>query len=258
MTIEAPSGCTFPPYSHAAKNNAPFEMKKWIFGLTLIMIVAGVTAFFYARLNVTDYRFDVKSDAIKAPVEVIFDDMAVPHIYAENEKDAMHALGYVHASERLWQMDLLRRAGAGELSELLGAEMVENDQYLRSLGMREAAVRTAAAFEADAPAEIQAAMGAYLSGINAFIGLDKRPFEYQLLGEDPRPFTTQDVYCATGFMAYSFAIHLKTEPILDWMKHNLGQVYWDDLALGQDGFTRIPLRVDSTRAPGCFRIVLAG
>ena len=222
-------------------------MKKWIFGLTMVAIVAGLTAFFYTQLNVTDYRFDVKSDAIKAPVEVIFDDMAVPHIYAENEKDAMHALGYVHASERLWQMDLLRRAGAGELSELLGAEMVENDQYLRSLGMREAAVRTAAAFEADAPAEIQAAMGAYLSGINAFIGLDKRPFEYQLLGEDPRPFTTQDVYCATGFMAYSFAIHLKTEPILDWMKHNLGQVYWDDLALGQDGFTRIPMSVDSTR-----------
>ena len=80
--------------------------------------------------------------------------------------------------------------------------------------------------------------------------LDKRPFEYQLLGEDPRPFTTQDVYCATGFMAYSFAIHLKTEPILDWMKHNLGQVYWDDLALGQDGFTRIPLRIDSTRGSG--------
>jgi hypothetical protein len=125
----------------------------------------------------------------------------------------MHTLGYVHASERLWQMDLLRRAGAGELSELLGADMVENDQYLRSLGMREAAVRTAAAFEADAPAEIQEAMGAYLSGINAFIALDKRPFEYQLLGEDPRPFNTQDVYCATGFMAYSFAIHLKTEPM---------------------------------------------
>ena len=247
MTIEAPSRCTFPPYSHAAKNNAPFEMKKWIFGLTLVAIVAGLTAFSYARMNVTDYRFDVKSDAITAPIEVVFDDMAVPHIYAENERDAMHALGYVHASERLWQMDLLRRAGAGELSELLGADMVENDQYLRSLGMREAAVRTAAAFEADAPAEIQAAMGAYLSGINAFIGLDKRPFEYQLLGEDPRPFTTQDVYCATGFMAYSFAIHLKTEPILDWMKHNLGHVYGNDLALGQDGFTQIPTTVDSTR-----------
>ena len=68
-------------------------MKKWIFGLTLIMIVAGLTAFFYARMNVTDYRFDVKSDAIKAPVEVIFDDMAVPHIYAENEKRCDACIG---------------------------------------------------------------------------------------------------------------------------------------------------------------------
>ncbi len=210
----------------------------WVFTGMVFLVVASV--FLFAYFNAPDYNFELSSDAVSAPVEVIFDDMAVPHIYAETESDAMHALGYIHASERLWQMDLLRRAGAGELSELLGADMVENDQYLRSLGMRAAAVRTAAEFEAEAPAKIQVAMSAYLSGINAYIATEKRPFEYQLLGEYPRPFTTRDVYCSTGFMAYSFAIHLKTEPILDWIKHNLDAVYWNDLAVGQEGFIRIP------------------
>tara|TARA_B110000503_G_scaffold94920_1_gene142907 strand:+ start:419 stop:2791 length:2373 start_codon:yes stop_codon:yes gene_type:complete len=222
-------------------------MKKFLWGLLALILFGIAVVFGYTRINTTDYNFQLISDGVSAPVEVIFDDMAVPHIYAETEADAMHALGYVHASERLWQMDLLRRAGAGELSALLGEDMIENDKYLRSLGMREAAVRTAAEFEVEAPVKIQQAMNAYLKGINAFIAADNRPFEYQLLGEEPRPFTTHDVYCATGFMAYSFAIHLKTEPILDWMKHQLDSVYWNDLATGQQGFTRISANDDEVK-----------
>ena len=78
-------------------------------------------------------------------MEIVFDDMAVPHIYAESEHDALHALGYVHAMERLWQMDLLRRAGGGRAVGsvlLLGPDMIDNDKYLRTLGMRKTADRT--------------------------------------------------------------------------------------------------------------------
>ena len=92
-------------------------------------------------------------------------------LYAENESDALHA-GYVHASERLWQMDLLRRAGGGELSALLGEDMVSNDQYLRTLGMREAADRVAE-FLADGPQRIKDGMAAYLAGVNRFIEEDR-------------------------------------------------------------------------------------
>jgi penicillin amidase len=106
--------------------------------------------------------------------------------------------------------------------------------------MREAAERTSGAFEESAPAAIQAAMHAYLDGVNAFIAEDDLPFEYRLINAEPEPFTVRDVYCATGFMAYSFAIHLKTEPILDWMKNSLDPAYLVDLAWGQDGFTHIP------------------
>ena len=206
-------------------------------GLLLVLLLGYV--FYFFQTSGTDYGFTLTSDDVSAPVEVIFDDMAVPHIYAERESDAMYALGFVHASERLWQMDLLRRAGAGELSALLGPDMVQNDQYLRTLGMREAADKVTASFDAEAPARIQEGMAQYLAGVNRFIAEGKTPLEYQLVGVDPEPFDIHDIYCATGFMAYSFAIHLKTEPILDWMKENLGAAYMADLALGPEGFTRI-------------------
>ena len=209
--------------------------------LVAILLVCAIAVFAFVKHFEPDYAFEISSDAVSAPVEVIFDDMAVPHIYAQNEADGMYALGYVHASERLWQMDLLRRAGAGELSALLGEDMIENDKYLRTLGMREAAIRTAEDFENDAPAEIRVAMRAYLDGVNAYIAEGTRPVEYLLVGQEPRPFTIRDVYCSTGFMAYSFAIHLKTEPILDWMLTELGPEYFEDLATGPDGFTRIPV-----------------
>ena len=220
-------------------------MNKILLGLIATGLVLVLVWQVFAARSATDYNFQRATPSVMDEVEILFDDMAVPHIYAASEEDAMYALGYVHASERLWQMDLLRRAGAGELAALLGADMIENDRYLRTLGMREAAVRTAADFEASAPEHIQAAMSQYLAGLNAFIAEDNRPLEYLLVGADPRPFTVRDVFCSTGFMAYSFAIHIKTEPILDWMKHHLDAKYASDLALDQAGFTRIPTAHDS-------------
>jgi len=188
-----------------------------------------------------DYGFDLSSNALAADVEIVFDDMAVPHIYAESEHDALHALGYVHAMERLWQMDLLRRAGGGELSALLGPDMVDNDKYLRTLGMRKTADRTVEQLKGDLEnAHIVDAMQAYLDGVNAYIASGELPFEYRLINAKPQPFDLHDVYCATGFMAYSFAIHLKTEPILDWMVNHLDSARIADVYWNEDGYQRIP------------------
>jgi penicillin amidase len=80
--------------------------------LTMLFSLVYITT----RTIAPDYNFEFATTQVGSDVEVVFDDMAVPHIYADSEPDAMYALGYVHAMERLWQMDLLRRAGAGELS----------------------------------------------------------------------------------------------------------------------------------------------
>ena len=139
----------------------------------ILLVVAVMVTMLSSLVYITtqtiapDYGFDLTTNAVLNDVDIVFDDMAVPHIYADSETDAMHALGYVHAMERLWQMDLLRRAGGGELSALLGPDMVENDKYLRTLGMSQAAKRTVERIEADTTiAELKASMQAYLDGIN--------------------------------------------------------------------------------------------
>lgn len=218
-------------------------MKKTVIFLYVfvgIFLLLGVSLYLFIQSSSTDYNFEIVSSDIGHDVKIVFDDMAVPHIYAESESDAMFALGYVHASERLWQMDLLRRAGGGELSELLGADMIENDRYLRTLGMRDAAVKDAALFEHTSSEKTKSAAHSYLKGVNTFIGEENYPVEYLLLGETPQQFQIVDMYKVAGFMAYSFAIHIKTEPIVDWLKTNFDSTYLSDVALGVQGFTKIP------------------
>ena len=83
-------------------------------------------------------------------------------------------------------------------------------------------------------------MQAYLDGVNAYIASGELPFEYRLINAEPQPFDLHDVYCATGFMSYSFAIHLKTEPILDWMANHLDSALIADVYWNEDGYQRIP------------------
>jgi penicillin amidase len=213
-----------------------------IAGLFLVLCLA---LFVLIQTSATDYNFDISSSDIGSDVRIVFDDMAVPHIYAESETDAMYVLGYVHASERLWQMDLLRRAGGGELSELLGAEMIENDKYLRTLGMRKAAIKDAIDFENTTSKKSKSAALSYLSGLNKFISEGNYPVEYKILGASPKEFNIVDMYKTAGFMAYSFAIHIKTEPIVDWIKTNFDSTYIADVAFGLMGFTTIPTQNSS-------------
>ena len=224
---------------------------------TIILVMAVTVTTLLTLIYITtqtiapDYGFDFATEAVMADVEILFDDMAVPHIYADSESDAMHALGYVHAMERLWQMDLLRRAGGGELSALLGPDMIENDKYLRSLGISQAARRTIRQVDADSTAAVvKTAMQSYLDGINAFIATGELPLEYRLINAKPEPFDLHDMYCATGYMSYSFAIHLKTEPILDWMARNLDSTLIADVYWNQDGFQHIPPGEESQDVSG--------
>ena len=221
------------------------KIKIFLYVIAGIFLVLCVSLYLFMQTSATDYNFDISSSDISSDVRIVFDDMAVPHIYAQSEIDAMYALGYVHASERLWQMDLLRRAGGGELSELFGEDMIENDRYLRTLGMRKAAIKDAAEFEKTTSKKTKVAALAYLAGVNKFIDEEKYPVEYKILGAIPKKFEVVDMYKTAGFMAYSFAIHIKTEPIVDWIKTNFDSTYLADVAVGVKGFTKIPTQNSS-------------
>jgi len=117
------------------------------------------------------------------PVAIIRDRYAVPHVYAERVDDAFFALGFLHAQDRLWQMDLSRRAGSGRLAEVFGPDMLEQDRFIRTLGLRRAAVANLAQLDA----ATLASLAAYAKGVNAYLGQDMvLPIEFYLTGA-PRP-----------------------------------------------------------------------
>ncbi|MBK7134496.1 MAG: penicillin acylase family protein [Bacteroidales bacterium] len=111
------------------------------------------------------YDGEISLSSLKAEVTIYRDVRGMPHIYAENEHDLYFATGYVMAQERLWQMDLIRRATTGRLSEMFGASMVQTDLFLRSL---EITNKSKMILGSEDPAIIDC-MKAFADGVNEYI-----------------------------------------------------------------------------------------
>ena len=131
---------------------------------------------------------------------VTFDRFAIPHIDARSDADAFAALGYLHARERLWQMELFRRAAEGRLAEVLGPAAVASDRYLRTLDIPLAAERSLAIL----PAATQALLAAYVRGVNRWIAGRPRPLpaEFQVLRFAPEPWTARQSLEIARMMAW--------------------------------------------------------
>lgn len=127
---------------------------------------------------------------LKKPVEVVYDDLLVPHIFAENMEDALMAQGYITAQNRLWQMDISTRQAAGRLSEILGPRTLNRDRLIRRRGLPLAAENDWKAWQQDP--ETARRMKAYAAGVNAWIDQlspATYPLEFKLLGYAPEPWS---------------------------------------------------------------------
>lgn len=160
---------------------------------------------------------------LQGTVTVRYDDRGVPHIRAENETDLYRALGYVHAQDRLFQMEIMRRLARGELAEVLGPKVLETDKLFRSLRIRERALSYVEHIDHDSKA--WKALQAYLDGINQYQDSHASPMEFDVLGIPKRPFTAEDTISVAGYMAYSFAAAFRTEPLLTYVRDQLGSDY---------------------------------
>jgi len=141
-------------------------------------------------------------------VSVVYDDRAVPHVFAASELDAFRALGYVVARDRLFQLELQTRATAGTLTELLGRGALESDRSQRSVGLAWSAEREWAA--TDSTSRTARAARAYAAGVNAWIeGLSARdlPLEYRLLGARPMRWKPQYTLYLMKRMGYTLAFN---------------------------------------------------
>jgi penicillin amidase len=176
--------------------------------LALVVIAAGVGTWLVRRpWPQTEGNLQVAG--LTAPVQVIRDRVGVPQIYAQNEHDLFFAQGYVHAGDRLWQMEFNRRIGAGTLSAVLGSGTLEIDLFMRTLGLRRAAEQEAALLEDDTRAILQA----YADGVNAYVDTHRSrlPLEFTILGVDPAPWTPADTLVWGKVMAYNLCGNLDYE-----------------------------------------------
>ena len=141
--------------------------------------------------------------------EVLRDSFGVPHIYAANDYDLFFLQGFVTAQDRLWQMDIYRRAASGRLAEVLGEPALESDRFMRTLGLARAAALDRAAISASTLAALQA----YADGVNKFLEQhgESLPVEFLILGYKPEPWSVQDSLTIGKLQLYDAAGNYKLE-----------------------------------------------
>jgi penicillin amidase len=198
-------------------------MKRSLIILVIVvaLLAAGGGWYIHSKQPVRDGEIVISY--LQAPVSVRYDERGVPHIRAEHEADMYRALGYVHAQDRLFQMEMLRRLARGELAEVMGPRLIETDKLFRSLRIREHAAAYVARQDKNTPT--WQALQAYLDGINQYQDSHPRPMEFDALGIPKRAFTAEDTVSVGGYLAYSFAAAFRTEPLLTYVRDQLGPDY---------------------------------
>lgn len=175
-----------------------------------LLLVAAAGSYWYLRQSLPVYAGTVTVDGLFADVEIVRDADAIPHIIASNRRDALFGLGYVHAQDRLWQMEFQRRIGQGRLSEVLGAAALPQDRFLRTVGFGRAARSAWQHLSVDARADTNA----YVAGVNAFISTHhgrQLPPEFTLLRFEPEPWSGEDVLVWVKMMAWDLSANYSFE-----------------------------------------------
>ena len=198
-------------------------MKRSLTVLVVLILALAAGGGWYLYSKQPSRQGQVELERLQGSVTVRYDERGVPHIRAENESDLYRALGYVHAQDRLFQMEVMRRLARGELAEILGPKLLDTDKLFRSLRIRERAASYVASLDKQSPA--WKALQAYLDGINQYQDSHAAPVEFDVLGIPKRPFTAEDSISVAGYMAYSFAAAFRTEPLLTYVRDQLGADY---------------------------------
>ncbi len=171
--------------------------------LVVLIVAGGAGGYWFVTKSHPLVNGTLRVPGLRAQVEIVRDAMGIPHIYAYNADDLFFAQGYVHAQDRLWQMDYNRRIGHATLSEVLGSGAIEYDRFLRTIGLARAARADYAALSA----EDRRPLEAYARGVNAFIEQNRNnlPIEFTLLGYMPAPWEPVDTIVWGKVMGYQLS-----------------------------------------------------
>jgi penicillin amidase len=190
---------------HSTRSRRPLRV---ILAVVLVVALLFTVAWLYARTSLPQTNGTLQVNGLDGAVEIVRDRAGVPHIFAGTDHDAVFSLGYLHAQDRMWQMEMSRRTGAGRLSEVLGEAALPIDKFLRTLGTYRAA---AVAWPALEP-RTQSMIEAYVAGVNAWLDEGHTlPPEYWILGFTPEAWTPIDSIVWSKMMAWDMGSDYDTE-----------------------------------------------
>jgi penicillin G amidase len=180
-----------------------------------------------SRDSFPQFEGSLKLEGLQKPVRIYHDAHGVPHIYAENLTDLLFAQGFVHAQDRLWQMDFNRRLVSGRLAEIAGSLALSVDRWLRILGLRRVSEQEPELLD---PASL-ALLDAYAQGVNARIAQGRLPIEFFLLGYRPEPWSPVDSLSWSKMVAWGLSGNWESELLRQELIERLGAEKASDLEL---------------------------
>ncbi len=178
-------------------------------GLILFAAIAAAGFYLWLRGTLPTVDGSIRLGGLEAPIEIVRDRNGVPHVFAQGRADTLFGLGFVHAQDRLWQMEMTRRLGAGRLAEVLGARAVPVDRLMRTLDLHRL---TGAGYER-LEAGQKRLIDAYVAGVNAQIqeSGQRLPPEFLMLRYEPEAWTPADSLVWTKLMAFDLSTNWSAE-----------------------------------------------
>jgi penicillin G amidase len=217
-------------------------IKKILLAIVAILLLLTATGMIYLNLKKPVREGELQIAGLQDAVEVKFDQYGIPHIKASNDLDLYRAFGYLHAQERLFQMEMTRRLSQGKLAEILGADLVGVDKLFRTLDIGRFAGQWIESVKKRADPKMIAVMQSYLDGVNQFSHAGAAPIEFDIVGIPRHQYTLEDIASVAGYMSFSFAHGLRDDPLTHHISQKLGKAYLKDLGiLYTPGFEQIPV-----------------
>ena len=218
------------------------KIAKWA-AIALSVLAAGllIAIYVYGRTTQPQLEGTLVLPGLSAPVDIVRDVEGIPHIYAKSGSDAWFALGFAHAQDRLWQMDINRRLAAGRLAEILGSAAVGTDRFIRTLGIR----RNAEAIFGNMAPDTRAVLEAYARGVNVYLEQRRGPLppEFRITGApEPEPWAPADSIAWQTMMAWDLGANWSQELLRMRLAQRLSLLQINEFMPPYPGDEAIPTR----------------
>ena len=192
-----------------------------IVSLIIIFIIGGYIFYNSLTESLPAYEGELNVPSLNSEVKIYFDSLAVPYIIANNDEDVAFTLGYLHARERMFSMDMIRRACEGRLSEIIGPETIPFDRMFRTVGIYKTAKMIKEKMNSDALKLLEA----YSRGVNFYLDENKNkyPVEFDVLGYQPEKWKPEHSILVIRMMAWELNLGWWTDLTFTELVQKLGE-----------------------------------